>query len=148
MENEITEKVIGAAIEVHRHLGPGLLESAYEECLCFELNHRGLRFQRQLASPIRYKEILLESSYRIDLLVEDCIVVEVKSVESMVAVHAAQLLTYLKLSNKRVGLLINFNVPLLKDGVRRVVNSFDSDSSPLLSPRLCVSASRKATQDL
>ena len=143
MENEITEKIIGAAIEVHRHLGPGLLESAYEDCLCYELAERGLRFQRQLAFPVHYKTITLESNYRLDLMVEDEVIVEIKSVEATIPVHAAQLLTYLKLTNKRVGLLINFNVPMLKEGIKRVVNSFDSDFSLRLSPSLCVSASKE-----
>jgi GxxExxY protein len=129
--NEITEKIIGAAIEVHRHLGPGLLESAYEECLCYELNQLGLRFQRQVHLPIRYKGILLEAAHRMDLVVEDAVVVEIKATEQMHSLHSAQLLTYLKSSQKSVGLLINFNVPALKDGIKRVVNS----------PRLSVSAS-------
>ncbi len=129
--NEITEKIIGAAIEVHRHLGPGLLESAYEECLCYELNQLGLGFQRQVHLPIRYKGILLEAAHRMDLVVEDAVVVEIKATEQMHPLFSAQLLTYLKSSGKSVGLLINFNVPALKDGLKRVVNS----------PRLCVSAS-------
>jgi GxxExxY protein len=144
VENEITEKIIGAAIEIHRHLGPGLLESAYEECLCYEMSQAGLRFQRQLVSPLRYKGVLLETGYRIDLLVEDSVIVEVKSVEALVPVFSAQLLTYLKLAGKRVGLLINFNVPMLKDGVKRVVNAFEDDSSLRLPRRLSVSASNSS----
>ena len=133
--NEITEKIIGAAIEVHRHLGPGLLESAYEECLCYELNQAGLMFQRQVHLPISYKGILLQSAHRMDLIVEDAVVVELKATEEMPPLYSAQLLTYLKSSQKPVGLLINFNVPVLKEGIRRVANSG-------ASPRLCVSASK------
>ena len=136
MENEITEAIIGAAIEVHRHLGPGLLESVYEECLCYEFSQRGLRFQRQLALPVLYKGIKLDCGYRIDLLVEDVVVVEIKSMEALLPVHGAQLLTYLKICNKRVGLLINFNVPVLTKGLKRVANDYQDPA-----PRLCVSAS-------
>jgi GxxExxY protein len=135
VENQITEKIIGAAIEVHRHLGPGLLESAYEECLCYELSQSGLFFQRQLAVPVLYKGIKLDCGYRVDLLVEDAVIVEVKSVEMMIPVFSAQLLTYLKLCKKRVGLLLNFNVPILAKGLKRIVNEFQE------SQRLCVSAS-------
>ncbi len=135
MENEITEKIIGAAIEVHRHLGPGLLESAYEECLCYELSQYGLKFRRQLPVPVFYKGINLDCDYRLDLIVEDAVIVEIKSVETMISVYAAQLLTYLKLCNKRIGLLINFNVPVLTKGLKRVANEYRE------SPRLCVSAS-------
>jgi GxxExxY protein len=141
VENEITEKIIGAAIEIHRHLGPGLLESANEECLCCEMSQCGLRFQRQVVSPLRYKGVLFETGYRIDLLVEESVIVEVKSAETLLPVFSAQLLTYLKLSGKRVGLLINFNVPMLKDGIKRVVNGFENDLSLRLSQRLSVSAS-------
>jgi GxxExxY protein len=119
---EITDKIIGAAIEVHRVLGPGLLESAYEECLCHELKLRGLAFQRQVQLPVRYKEVLLDCGYRLDLVVAEALVIEIKSVERLEAIHEAQLLTYLRLSDLRVGLLINFNVSLLKQGiVRRVL---------------------------
>ena len=135
-ENEITERVIGAAIEVRRHLGPGLLESIYEECLCFELSQAGLRFQRQVCLPINYKGLKLESAYRMDLLVEDEVVVEIKATEEMPPVFAAQVLTYLKSADKPVGLLINFNVPILKDGLKRIVNRYLG-----LPPRLRVSAS-------
>jgi GxxExxY protein len=123
-ENEFTDKIIGAAIEVHRHLGPGLLESAYEACLCYELSQMGLRFERQVNLPIRYKGIQLASAHRLDLLVEDAVIVEIKATEPNEALHCAQLLTYLKSSGKRVGLLINFNVPVLKKGIKRVVNHF------------------------
>lgn len=137
--NEVTDKIIGAAIEVHRHLGPGLLESIYEECLCYELSQMGLQFQRQVRLPICYKGIKLESAYKVDLVVEDAVVVEIKATEGMAPVHSSQLLTYLKSSNKRVGLLINFNVPVLKDGLKRIVNRY---AGPLLDPpRLRVSAS-------
>jgi GxxExxY protein len=134
--NEITEKVIGAAIEVHRHLGPGLLESAYEECLCYELNQAGLRFERQVHLPIRYKGILLQSAHRMDLVVEDAVVVELKATEEMPPLYSAQILTYLRSAQKPVGLLINFNVPALKDGLKRIVNEYLG-----VPPRLSVSAS-------
>jgi GxxExxY protein len=131
-ENEITERIIGAAIEVHRHLGPGLLESIYEECLCYELSQGGLRFRRQVHLPIGYKGIKLESAYKMDLLIEDTIVVEIKAIEDIAPIHSAQVLTYLKSANKRIG-LINFNVPVLKDGLKRIANGFP--------PRLCASVS-------
>lgn len=119
---EITDKIIGAAIEVHRVLGPGLLESAYEECLCHELKLRGLAFQRQVQLPVCYKEVRLNCGYRLDLVVAEAVVIEIKSVERLEAIHEAQLLTYLQLSRLKVGLLINFNVSLLKQGiVRRVL---------------------------
>jgi GxxExxY protein len=117
--NVITGQIIGAAIEVHRHLGPGLLESAYETCLAYELTQRGLHVQRQKALPIVYKQINLEQGYRIDLLVENLVIVELKVVEALTTVHEAQLLSYLKFSGCPVGLLINFNVQLLKDGIKR-----------------------------
>ena len=123
-ESELTERIIGAAIEVHRQLGAGLLESIYEECLCYELNQKGLRFQRQVHLPINYKGIKLESAYKMDLLVEDTVVVEIKATEGTLPIHAAQVLTYLKASQKRVGLRINFNVPVLKHGLQRIVNGF------------------------
>lgn len=117
--NEITEKIIVCAIEVHRYLGPGLLESAYEECLDFELRSAGLSTLRQVAVPVVYKEIMLECGYRIDILVENTVVIELKTVDAFAPVHEAQILTYMKFSKKEVGLLINFNVKLLKDGLRR-----------------------------
>ena len=120
--NEITEAVIGAAIEVHRVLGPGLLESAYEECLCHELALRALAFRRQESVPVVYKSVNLDCGYVLDLVVEDQVVVELKSVETLQPVHASQLLTYLRLLDKRVGLLINFRVPRLVEGIKRVVN--------------------------
>lgn len=121
-QEKLTEKIIAAAIEVHKELGPGLLESAYEAALAHELFLREVGYQRQKEMPVRYKGILIEVGYRIDLLVEDEVVVELKAVEKMNPIFEAQLITYLRLSEKRVGLLINFNVPRLIDGlIRRVV---------------------------
>jgi GxxExxY protein len=117
--NEITEKIIGSAIEVHRLLGPGLLESAYEECLAFELQAKGLNIQRQKAVPVVYKEIKLDCGYRIDILVENTVVIELKTVDAFNPVHQAQILTYMKFAQKSIGLLINFNVTLLKNGIKR-----------------------------
>ncbi len=119
--NETTQTIIGAAIEVHRNLGPGLLESAYEECLCKELELRGSYFERQLALPVSYKGLMLDCGYRIDLLVEKTVVIEIKAVESLQPIHEAQLLTYLRLGGWKAGLLLNFNVSILKKGVRRMV---------------------------
>lgn len=116
----LTDSVIGAAIEVHRVLGAGLLESAYEECLCHELECRGLSFVRQVALPVRYKAILLDCAYRMDIVVQDQLVLELKSVDRLLPIHEAQLLTYLRLSSLRTGLLLNFNVPVLKDGLKRM----------------------------
>jgi GxxExxY protein len=117
----LTEQVIGAAIEVHRVLGPGLLESAYEECLCYELSQRGLTFQRQVPLPVVYKEVKLDCGYRIDLVVMERLIVELKTVEQLLPIHEAQLLTYLKLKGIHTGLLINFHVALLKNGIKRLV---------------------------
>lgn len=117
--NELTSKIIGCAINVHRILGPGLLESAYEECLAFELYESGLQFERQKPVPVIFKDIKLECGYRIDLLVENSIVLELKSVDNLAHIHEAQILTYLKFSNKKTGQLINFNVTLLKTGIKR-----------------------------
>jgi GxxExxY protein len=119
----LTEQVIGAAIEVHRELGPGLLESAYEECLCYELSLRGLKFIRQMPLPVRYKGVTLDCGYRIDLLVGDSLILELKCCDHILPVHEAQLLTYLKLTNKRVGLILNFNVAVLTRGgvIRKVL---------------------------
>jgi len=114
-----TSAIIAAAIEVHRQLGPGLLESAYEECLCHELHLRGLAFQRQVDLPVSYKGLHLDCGYKIDLIVEQEVILELKCVEKILPIHEAQLLTYLKLAGKRVGLLINFNVPLLVQGIKR-----------------------------
>jgi GxxExxY protein len=122
VQAEITEAIIGAAIEVHKTLGPGLLESAYEECLCHELAAHGLAYQREEPLPVVYKGVQLDCGYRLDLLVEGIVIVELKSVDVILPIHEAQLLTHLRLSGKRVGLLINFNVTKLRDGiVRRVL---------------------------
>jgi len=121
--NEITELIIGASIEIHRQLGPGLLESAYRECLYYELSKVvGLSVKREVSMPIIYKEIKLEQGYRMDLLVEDKVVIELKTVDFLTDVHKAQLLTYLKLGNYKLGLLINFNETLLKNGIKRIIN--------------------------
>lgn len=119
--NELTQETIGAAIEVHRALGPGLLESAYEECLCRELTIRNISFERQKPLSLEYKGFKLECGYRIDLLVAGTVVVEAKAVEILLPIHEAQLLTYLKLGGWKLGLLINFNVPVLKQGIKRLV---------------------------
>ena len=119
--NDISGKIISAAIDVHRELGPGLLESAYEACLCHELALREIKFARQDAISVRYKDVSLDCGYRADLLVEDKIVVELKSIEKLMPIHDAQLLSYLKLSGCTVGLLINFNVLILKHGIKRKV---------------------------
>ena len=121
-ENEISEKIIGAAIEVHRILGPGLLESVYEEALCHELHLRKIRFVRQQKVPIPYKGFKLGSDLRLDLLVEDKVIVDLKAKEKLSPIDKPQLLTYLRLCEKHLGLIINFHEPLLKDGIRRVVN--------------------------
>ena len=117
----LTQQVIGAAIEVHRVLGPGLLESAYEECLCFELSLRGISFHRQVPLPVAYKGVTLECGYRMDLVVPERLVIEIKTVEKILSVHEAQLLTYLRLSGIKTGLLINFHTAVIKDGIRRMV---------------------------
>ena len=153
-ENVLTDRIIGAAIEVHRHLGPGFLESVYEQCLCYELTQLGLRFQTQVHLPIHYKGLKLEGALKMDMVVEEAIVVEIKATEGLSPIHSAQLLTYLKSANKRVGLLINFNVPILKNGLKRIVNHYAgppikaNTSAPsaldsLSSPRLRVSASKE-----
>jgi GxxExxY protein len=120
--NEITEKIIGCAIKVHKSLGPGLLESTYEVCLVHELTKLGIKVVAQVALPVVYDGIKLDAGYRIDVLVEDLVIVELKTVERILPVHEAQLLSYLKLSGKKLGLLINFNVARLTDGVRRLIN--------------------------
>src|SRR5271157_2374759 len=122
--DEISHRIIGAAIEVHRHLGPGLLESAYQSCLAFELKQLGLKVEEQKPLPVVYKQVKLECGYRLDLVVEDEIIVEIKAVEKLVPIHEAQLLSYLRLAKKRVGLLMNFHVPVLKNGLKRIVNEF------------------------
>ncbi len=117
----LSGQIIGAAIEVHRNLGPGLLESAYEECLAYELRQKKLSYERQKELPIVYKDLKLEYGYKLDLLVEDSIIVEIKSVEKIAPVHTAQILTYMRLANIKIGLLINFNVTVLKNGIKRFV---------------------------
>jgi len=117
----LTHKVIGCAIEVHRNLGPGLLESAYEICLAYELKHADLLVERQLELPIRYKDVNLDCGYRVDMIVEKQLLIELKAVSELLPVHEAQLLTYMKLTNISKGLLLNFNVPILKDGIKRRV---------------------------
>ena len=123
--NRLTHDVIGASIEVHRHLGPGLLESAYRKCLCRELMLRGIPFKREEPLPLEYKGIRLECGYRVDILVDGIVVVETKSVEEFSPIHDAQLLTYLRLGGWRVGLLINFNVVVLKNGIHRKILGYD-----------------------
>ena len=120
----ITKQIVGASIDVHRALGPGLLESVYESCLEFDLIEQGLDVQRQVALPVSYKQVKLEAGYRVDLLIEKRVIVEVKAVEQVAPVHKAQLLTYLRLSNLKVGLLINFNVDVLRKGISRVVHRY------------------------
>jgi GxxExxY protein len=122
--NEISGQIVDAAMKVHSALGPGLLESAYEACLSYELSKRGLRVQRQAELPVTYEGIRIDVGYRIDLLVEGVVVIEIKSLSELAPIHKAQLLIYLKLSDRRVGLLINFNVEQLKDGIKRMVNKF------------------------
>jgi len=119
--NQITERIIRSAIEVHKKLGPGLLESAYEECLAFELREAGLNIVRQQAVPVVYKDIKLNCGYRIDILVENLVIIELKTVDEFNPVYEAQILTYMKFAEKRIGLLINFNVILLKDGLKRYI---------------------------
>ena len=121
-ENKLSEKIIGAAIEVHKALGPGLLESAYEECLCRELSLRAVPFERQVPLPVVYKDVKLDCGYIQDLVVDNRVIVELKAVEKLHEIHRAQLLSYLRLSDRWLGLLINFNVPILKSGVERVVS--------------------------
>ena len=121
--NKITETIIGSAIAVHQELGPGLLEFAYEACLVYELLQRGLSIQQQKALPVNYRGVKVDCGYRIDLLVENNVIVELKAVERLEPIHEAQLLSYLKLSGYRVGLLINFNVKILKQGIKRLVNN-------------------------
>jgi GxxExxY protein len=122
-ENELSHAIIGAAIEVHRELGPGLLESAYERAMVHELTQRAIPLRRQVALPLKYKNVLLDCDYKIDLLVANRVIVELKCIDQLAPVHEAQLLTYLKLSGCPLGLLINFNVPLLKDGIKRIVHN-------------------------
>ena len=118
---DLSERVLGACIEVHRHLGPGLLESAYEQCLCHELSLTGLSFDRQRPLPVTYKGVMLACGYRLDVVVEEKLVLELKAVDHLLPVHEAQVLTYLKLTDLDVGLLVNFNTPVLRRGIRRLV---------------------------
>ena len=120
--NQLTEKIIGAAIEVHKALGPGLMESAYEECLCRELALRKIPFERQRPLPVAYKGTKLDCGYRLDMLVAGSVVVEIKALEKVLPIHEAQLLTYLRLGGWKIGLLVNFNVPVLKSGIKRMAN--------------------------
>jgi GxxExxY protein len=122
--NQITGQIISAAIEVHKHLGPGLLESAYEECLAYELKVEGLTFERQKPLPLIYKNVRLDCGYRLDFIVENSVILELKACDKMEAIFKAQLLTYLKLTEIQVGLLMNFNVPLMREGIIRLVNKF------------------------
>lgn len=122
-ENELSTIIIGLAIEVHKQLGPGLLESSYEHCLAYELRANGLNVKQQVALPIVYKEVKLDAGYRIDLLIEDKVIIEIKVVDALADIHTAQLLTYLKLKDLKLGLLINFNTLLLKTGIKRIVNN-------------------------
>ena len=127
--NELSSNIIGAAIEVHKILGPGLLESAYEECICHAFNIRGLQYERQKLLPIIYKGKNMDCGYRLGVIVEEKIILELKACEKIEPIHKAQLLTYLKISGIKLGLVLNFNVPLLKDGITRVVNEFN-ESAP------------------
>jgi GxxExxY protein len=128
--DRITESIIGAAIAVHRALGPGLLESAYEACLAYELAERGLKFERQVELPVVYKGIRLDCGYRLDLLVDRQVVVELKAVDQIQPIHEAQLLSYLKLSGCHIGLLINFNVRMLTQGLKRIVHQYSEPPPP------------------
>jgi GxxExxY protein len=119
--NKLTEKVIGAAIEVHKQLGPGLLESAYEECLAYEMSSLGIPFKKQVGFPVKYKSVRIDCGYRIDMVLDDVLILEIKAVDTVLPVHKAQILTYMRLSGCRYGLLINFNVPLLKNGIQRFI---------------------------
>jgi GxxExxY protein len=121
-ENEISKIVFDAALKIHQDLGPGLLESAYEECLFYELNKTGLKIEKQKALPLIYEDVKLEIGYRIDIMIEDKMIIEVKAIEALNDIHLAQVLTYLKLSNCKLGMLINFNVTLIKNGIKRVIN--------------------------
>jgi GxxExxY protein len=131
--NKLTECVIGVCIEIHRQLGPGLQESVYEECRCYELSQARIQFERQKPLPVHYKDLKLDGSYRLDLVVEEKIIVGLKAIESLLPIHEAQLLTYLKLSGLTLGRLINFNVALLKQGIQHIANNFQNPASP----RLC-----------
>lgn len=120
--NELSSKIIGAAIEVHKVLGPGLLESAYEKCLCYEIGQLGLHFDRQRSLPVIYKEQQLDCGYKLDVVVQNTVILELKSCEQIKPIHKAQLLTYLRLTGLQLGLLLNFNVPVMRDGIIRIAN--------------------------
>lgn len=122
-EDLLSREIIAAAIDVHRELGAGLLESSYEECFCHELYRRNIPFERQKSLPVLYKEVMLECGYRMDVVVANLVIVEIKAVESILPIHSAQLLTYLKLSKLKLGLLVNFNTPQLRQGIKRLVNN-------------------------
>ena len=132
--NQISGEIVRAAIAVHRALGPGLLESAYETCLAYELVKRELKVERQKPLPIRYNDVRLDCGYRLDLVVNDSVIVELKAVQSLEPIHEAQLLSYLKLADMRLGLLINFHVRRLRDGVRRIVNNLPETPAPAAPP--------------
>lgn len=119
--NEISFEIIGSSIEVHKNLGPGLLENIYEECLCFELNEKGIKTQRQVILPVNYKSKILDLGYRADIMVDDQVIIELKSIEDFHPIHEAQILTYLKLSKCKLGLLMNFNVTKMRNGIRRFI---------------------------
>ncbi|HZR67351.1 MAG TPA: GxxExxY protein [Terriglobales bacterium] len=131
--NRITQEIIGAAIEVHRTLGPGLLESAYETCLVFELRERSFQVEQQKPLPILYKTVKLDCGYRLHLVVDNRVIVEIKAVEKLNSIHEAQLLSYLRLYGCKLGLLINFHVPLLRNGIRRIVNEFPDSANSAIS---------------
>jgi GxxExxY protein len=118
---KVATEIVDAAIKLHRALGPGLLESAYEACLCYELSKRGIPYRQQVALPVRYEEVFVETGFRIDILADACVIIELKSTEAIAPIHEAQLLTYLKLANIRLGFILNFNVPLMKQGIKRMV---------------------------
>ena len=129
-ENELSYQIIGAAIEVHRELGPGLLESAYEECLCYELKQRGIAFQRQLLMPMNYKDaVVREGMYRLDVFVQETVVVDVKSCERLHPVYKKQVFTYLQQTRTKLGLLLNFNVPVMRDGIVRVARGLEEETN-------------------
>jgi GxxExxY protein len=134
-ENKITHEIMDCFLKVHKAMGPGLLESIYEECLCYELQKRNMSFSRQISLPILYDGISLKNSLRLDLVVENKVVLELKSIEKILPIHEAQILSYLKLSKLPIGFLVNFNVPLIKNGVKRFVNNFGENSATSASPR-------------
>jgi GxxExxY protein len=131
--DQISRRIIGAAIEVHRHLGPGLLESAYETCLAHELRERGFKIEQQKPLLVVYKDVQMDCGYRMDLVVEDSVIVEIKAIDQLAPIHDAQLLSFPRLSGKNVGLLINFHVRLLKNGVKRIVNDFPDSAHSAIS---------------